>query len=86
MNKVLTSLRGDAKKIFLQALRAADPNHILSSQISLRKNVLRVGKKSLSAFSLRPGLGGGSGESIRRHGCQPGGDFGFADHGRLDKC
>ena len=52
MNKVLTSLRGDAKKIFLQALRAADPNHILSSHISLRKNVLRVGKKTypLSRF------------------------------------
>jgi glycerate 2-kinase len=52
MNKVLTALRVDAKKIFLQALRAADPNHILSSQVSLRKNVLRVGKKTypLSRF------------------------------------
>ena len=54
MNKVLTSLRRDAKKIFLQALRAADPNHILSSYISLRKNVLRVGKKTypLSRFEI----------------------------------
>jgi len=52
MNKVLTALRGDAKKIFLQALKAADPNHILSSHISLRKNILRVGKKTypLSRF------------------------------------
>lgn len=45
MNKTLSSLRGDAKKIFLQAVRAADPSRILSSHVSLRKNVLRVGKK-----------------------------------------
>jgi glycerate 2-kinase len=45
VKKTLRSLRGDAKKIFLQAVRAADPSRILSSHVSLRKNVLRVGKR-----------------------------------------
>lgn len=45
MKKTLSSLRGDAKKIFRQAVWAADPGRIISSQVSLRKNVLRVGKR-----------------------------------------
>ena len=61
MNKVLASLRRDAKKIFLEALRAADPNHILSSHVSLRQNVLRVGKKRypLSRFDRIMVVGAG---------------------------
>ncbi len=45
MKKTLSSLRGDAIKIFRQAVWAADPGRIISSHVSLRKNVLRVGKR-----------------------------------------
>jgi hydroxypyruvate reductase len=52
VKKTLSSLRGDAKKIFRQAVWAADPSRIISSHVCLRKNVLRVGKRvySLSRF------------------------------------
>jgi len=45
VKKTLSSLRGDAKKIFRQGVWAADPGRIISSQVSLRENVLRVGKR-----------------------------------------
>jgi glycerate 2-kinase len=45
VKKTLRSLKGDTKKIFLQGVQAADPSRILSSQVSLRKNVLLVGKR-----------------------------------------
>lgn len=52
MKKNLSSLRGDAQKIFTQALRAADPKNIISSQISLRNKILRIGSRTypLSRF------------------------------------
>ena len=45
MKRSLDPLRKDAKKIFLHAVRAADPQSLLLSQVSLRQNVLRVGKQ-----------------------------------------
>jgi hydroxypyruvate reductase len=45
VKKTLSSLRGDAKKIFRQAVWAADPSRIISSHVSLRKDGLRVGKR-----------------------------------------
>ncbi len=45
VKRSLDPLRKDAKKIFLHAVRAADPQSILLSQVSLRQNVLRVGKQ-----------------------------------------
>ena len=52
MKGTLKELRGDAKKIFFQAVLAVDPNKIFSPHISLRKNVLRIGKRAypLSRF------------------------------------
>jgi len=41
----LDPLRRDAKKIFLHAVRAADPQNVLSSQVSLRKDLLRIGSR-----------------------------------------
>ena len=44
MGKSLRTLRGDALKIFREAVKAADPEKILSEHLSLHKNILRVGK------------------------------------------
>jgi hydroxypyruvate reductase len=41
----LDPLRRDAKKIFLHAIRAADPQNVLSSQVVLRQNLLRIGDR-----------------------------------------
>ena len=46
MTKSLRSLRADALKIFRQALKAVDPEKILSEHLSIRKNVLRIEKKT----------------------------------------
>ncbi len=45
-------LQEDAKKIFLKAVKAVDPEKIISTHVSLRKNVLRVGERTypLSQF------------------------------------
>jgi len=48
MKKSLRALRADALKIFQQALRAVDPEKILSDHLSLNKDILRVGKKKYS--------------------------------------
>ena len=45
MKKDLLSLRPDAKKIFLQAVRAVDPKNIISSHVFLRGNALHVGER-----------------------------------------
>ena len=45
MKRSLDPLRRDAKKIFLHAVHAVDPQSILSSQVSLRNKVLRVGDR-----------------------------------------
>ncbi len=45
MKKNLRSLRGDALKIFRQAVKAVDPEKVLSAHLSLRGNILRVGQK-----------------------------------------
>ncbi len=52
MKKTLSSLRGDAKKIFRQGVWAADPGRIISRHVALRENVLHVGKRTypLSRF------------------------------------
>ena len=63
MNKTLRSLRGDAKKIFLQAIWAADPGQILSSHVSLHNNVLRVGKKKYPLSGFERVLVGGTGKA-----------------------
>jgi glycerate 2-kinase len=41
-------LRRDAKKIFLHAVHAADPQKILSSQVSLQDKILRIGERKYS--------------------------------------
>jgi glycerate 2-kinase len=48
MKKNLRSLRAEALKIFQQALKAVDPEKILSDHLSLKKNILRVGQKKYS--------------------------------------
>lgn len=52
MKKTWLKLRQDAQKIFFHALKAVDPEKIISPQVSLRQNSLRVGKKAypLSRF------------------------------------
>jgi glycerate 2-kinase len=45
VKRSLDPLRKDAKKIFLHAVRAADPQSILSSRVSLRQNVLCIGNR-----------------------------------------
>ncbi len=45
MKRSLEPLRKDAKKIFLHAVRAADPQAVILSRVSLRQNVLRVGAR-----------------------------------------
>ena len=63
MNKTLRSLRGDAKKIFLQALWAADPGRILAAHVSLHNNVLRAGKKIYPLSRFERVLVGGTGKA-----------------------
>lgn len=46
MSRSLTSLRRDAREIFRQALKAADPGRLLSSRVSLHAGRLRVGRRS----------------------------------------
>lgn len=47
-----TGLQEDAQKIFLQAVKAVDPKKIISEYVSLRNNVLHLGKRAypLSQF------------------------------------
>jgi glycerate 2-kinase len=45
VKRSLDPLRRDAKKVFLHAVHAVDPQSILSSQVSLRNKVLRVGDR-----------------------------------------
>lgn len=45
MKRSSDPLRRDAKKIFLHAVHAVDPQKILSSQISLRNHTLRIGDR-----------------------------------------
>ena len=45
MKRSLDPLRRDAKKIFLHAVHAVDPQSILSSHVSLRNNILRIGDR-----------------------------------------
>ncbi len=45
MKRSLDPLRRDAKKIFLHAVHAVDPQSILSSHVSLRNKVLRIGDR-----------------------------------------
>ncbi len=45
MGKSLRTLRSDALKIFRQALKAVDPEKILSDHVSVKGDTLRVGKK-----------------------------------------
>ncbi|HXZ35676.1 MAG TPA: glycerate kinase [Thermodesulfobacteriota bacterium] len=45
MKRSLDPLRRDAKKIFLHAIHAVQPQTILSSHISLRNHVLRIGER-----------------------------------------
>ena len=46
MEKSLSSLRKDAKKIFSHAVRAVDPAKILLKQVLIRKEILQVGVKA----------------------------------------
>jgi len=48
VKRSLEPLRRDAKKIFLHAVHAADPQKILSSQVSLQGKVLRIGERKYS--------------------------------------
>jgi len=52
VKRSLCSLRRDGQKIFLQAVSAADPRNILFTHVSLRNNILHIGKKTypLSRF------------------------------------
>ena len=52
MKKSLRALRADASKIFRQALKAVDPEKILSDHLSLNRNILRVGKKNYSLSQM----------------------------------
>jgi hydroxypyruvate reductase len=45
VKRSLDPLRRDAKKIFLHAVHAADPQKILSSQVSLQGKILRIGER-----------------------------------------
>ena len=45
MKRSVDPLRRDAKKIFLHAVHAADPQKILSSQVSLQGRTLRIGER-----------------------------------------
>ena len=45
MKRSLDPLRRDAKKIFLHAVHAADPQKLLSLQVSLQNKVLRIGER-----------------------------------------
>jgi glycerate 2-kinase len=45
VKRSLDPLRRDAKKIFLHAVHAVDPQSILSSHVSLRNNILRIGDR-----------------------------------------
>jgi hydroxypyruvate reductase len=45
VKRSLDPLRRDAKKIFLHAVHAVDPQSILSSHVSLRNKVLRIGDR-----------------------------------------
>ena len=63
MAKTLRGLRRDAQAIFHAGVKAADPRRILSPVVSLRRNVLRVGRRE---FPLSPDqriLVGGAGKA-----------------------
>ncbi|MGA2954416.1 MAG: glycerate kinase [Thermodesulfobacteriota bacterium] len=63
MKRNLDPLRRDAKKIFLHAIRAADPQNVLSSQVSLHRNLLRIGNRRYPLSKLHRIWVGGTGKA-----------------------
>jgi glycerate 2-kinase len=59
----LDPLRRDAKKIFLHAIRAADPQDVLSSQVSPHRNLLRIGSRRYPLSKLHRIWVGGTGKA-----------------------
>jgi glycerate 2-kinase len=56
-------LRRDAKKIFLHAVHAADPQKILSSQVSLQDKILRIGERKYSLSQYKRIFVAGTGKA-----------------------
>ncbi len=63
MKRSSDPLRRDAKKIFLHAVHAADPQNILSFQVSLRNDLLRIGTQKYPLSRYRRILVAGTGKA-----------------------
>ena len=63
MKRSQEPLRRDAKKIFLHAVHAADPQKILSSQVSLQDKILRIGERKYSLSQYKRIFVAGTGKA-----------------------
>ncbi len=63
MAKTLSALRRDARAIFRAGVEAADPRRILSSSVSLRRNILKVGNRQYPLSQYRRIFVGGAGKA-----------------------
>jgi len=59
----LSSLRQEAQKIFFRALQAVDPGNIISSQLALQDEVLRLGSKKIFLSRYERVFVGGCGKA-----------------------
>ena len=72
MKKSLRSLRADALKIFRQALKAVDPEKILSDHLSVKQEYSSGGKEKISSCPVRKNFRGRHGQGLGPHGRESG--------------
>jgi hydroxypyruvate reductase len=63
VKRSLDPLRRDAKKIFLHAVYAANPQSLLASQVSVRKNILHIGERKYPLSRYQRILVAGTGKA-----------------------